>query len=63
MFGVLRYIFLALLLLAVFRILKRYFFGAQQRRHGNSGFDSGKEVKNASYKVEDIQDATFKDIH
>ncbi|MBX7152885.1 hypothetical protein K1X84_14745 [bacterium] len=61
MFGILRYIVLALMLVAVFRILKRYFFGSPQR-HG-SGFDSNKEVKNASYKVEDIQDAKFKDIH
>lgn len=62
MFGILRYIFLALIMMAVYRILRRYFFGSPQRRYGR-GYDSGKEVKNASYKVEDIQDAKFKDIH
>lgn len=58
---ILRYLLTALLAFIALSILRRYFFGTG-RRKDTAPRDSSKEVRNASFKAEDIQDAKFKDM-
>lgn len=69
MFGILRVLLLGILLYAVFKTVRFIFQltsanphrqqgGSQNQRHA----DSSKEVKNASFNAEDVQDAKFKDL-
>lgn len=68
MIGILRFLLLGILFYAVFKAVRFIFqlTSVDSRRPG--GFqnqkqtDPSKEVKNASYNTEDIQDAKFKDI-
>jgi len=54
-----RYLLLAFLGFLIMRILRRYFFGRSSQTPQR---DPEKEVRNTSFKEEDIQDAKFKDI-
>lgn len=58
---ILRYILITLLAFIAISVLRRYFFGGG-RRNDPSSRDPSKEVKNASFRREDIQDAKFKDM-
>ncbi len=58
---ILRYIIMVLLGLAVVSLLRRFLFGTPGKRQ-ETPRDSSKEVHNASFKEEDIQDAKFKDM-
>ncbi|KAB2879696.1 hypothetical protein F9K33_08435 [bacterium] len=69
MFGVLRFLLLGILFYAVFKAVRFIFQMTNANRHRRQGgfqnqkhSDPSKEVKNASFKSEDVQDANFKDI-
>jgi hypothetical protein len=56
-----RYFLITLLAFIAISVLRRYFFGGGRRTDPTSR-DGSKEVKNASFRQEDIQDAKFKDM-
>lgn len=69
MFGVLRILLLGILFYAVFKAVRFIFQLTDANRHRHQGGfqsqqhkDPSKEVKNVSFKSEDVQDAKFKDI-
>ncbi len=57
---ILRYLLLAIIGYFVVTLLKKYFFGHSSQRP--SARSPEKEVKNASFREDDIQDAKFKDV-
>ncbi len=64
MFAILRFLFIASIIYFVFRIVRRILIGFTFQNHHSSGtkYDSSKEVKNARFTEDDIQDARYKDI-
>ena len=69
MLGIVRILLLSILFFAVWKVVRYIFRLTEANRHRQSGgrFDQGpadptREVKNASFKNEDVQDAKFRDI-
>ncbi len=68
MFSIIRFVLLGILFFAVWKAIRYISHLTEANRYRQTGGRSGqspdpsKEVRNASYKSEDVQDANFKDI-
>ncbi len=66
MSALLRYLLVGVLAVLAFRLLRRLFnalSASQTGSHrGSASRDSSREVRNASFRVDDIEDASYRDV-